>query len=520
MHKLFRTIKVEHDVPVEGTVKGEIPSWVRGSLYRNGPGMFEIGDDKYNSWFDGLAMFQRFHIADKKVSYQSRYLHSDTYNKNVAGQRIAVNEFGTFKTPDPCQNIFRRFLTKFVLDEPSDNCNVNFFPLQDELYAITEPPFIHRINQDTLESLEKVDLSKVVAVNLATAHPHWDSDGTIHNLAISCKGKLKQCIIKIPAKQEPSDKFPAGEIVATIDSAYKASINYAHSFGMTDNYYIIIQQPLMLNFLTIMVNNALGKPINAGLQYYENIKSCFRIIDKKTGKEVNSDIRYESNPFMFWHQINAYEDNGHVVVDFCAEKDGSSMEILNMKNLASDKCESVFRKYPDPEPRRYVLPLKVDSGSKMDKNLVTLEHTTATAVRQINGNILCKHETLAETGFEFPQINYAKFNGRKYKFAYGVGFHQQAPIFNTLCKIDLETKTFVEWQEENCYPSEPVFVANPDGKDEDHGVLLSAVNRTDFELAKNAFFLVLDAKTMKELARVEFNVPRFPKDFHGLFKSA
>ena len=52
------------------------------------------------------------------------------------------------------------------------------------------------------------------------------------------------------------------------------------------------------------------------------------------------------------------------------------------------------------------------------------------------------------------------------------------------------------------------------------GVLLSAVNRTDFELGKNAFFLVLDAKTMKELARVEFNVPRFPKDFHGLFKSA
>ena len=43
--------------------KGEIPSWVRGSLYRNGPGMFEIGDDKYNSWFDGLAMFQRFHIG-------------------------------------------------------------------------------------------------------------------------------------------------------------------------------------------------------------------------------------------------------------------------------------------------------------------------------------------------------------------------------------------------------------------------------------------------------------------------
>ena len=49
------------------------------------------------------------------------------------------------------------------------------------------------------------------------------------------------------------------------------------------------------------------------------------------------------------------------------------------------------------------------------------------------------------------------------------------------------------------------------------GVLLSAVNRIDFDEGNNAFLLVLDAKTMQEIARAEFNVLRFPKDFHGLF---
>ena len=53
---------------------------------------------------------------------------------------------------------------------------------------------------------------------------------------------------------------------------------------------------------------------------------------------------------------------GHIVVDFCAEKDGSSMQVIDMENLASEKCESVFRKYEDPEPRRYVLPLNLDSS--------------------------------------------------------------------------------------------------------------------------------------------------------------
>ena len=51
------------------------------------------------------------------------------------------------------------------------------------------------------------------------------------------------------------------------------------------------------------------------------------------------------------------------------------------------------------------------------------------------------------------------------------------------------------------------------------GVLLVAVNRTDFDEGNNAFLLVLDATTMQEIARVDFNIPRFPKDFHGYFHS-
>ena len=52
------------------------------------------------------------------------------------------------------------------------------------------------------------------------------------------------------------------------------------------------------------------------------------------------------------------------------------------------------------------------------------------------------------------------------------------------------------------------------------GVLLSAVCRSDFDSGPNnhAFLLVLRASDMQEIARVEFGVPRFPKDLHGLFK--
>lgn len=518
MHKFYQTIKVEHDKPIDGKVTGDIPSWVKGSLYRNGPGLFEFGEDKYNHLFDGMAMFQRFHISNKKVTYQSRYLQSDTYKKNMAAQRIVVNEFGTAKTSDPFQNIFQRVLTRFVPDEKTDNCLVNFFPLQDELYAITETEFIHRVDPETLESLEKVDLSKFVAVNMATAHPHLDPDGTVHNLGLSFKGNPKICMIKIPPKNGPDTGFPTGEVVSAIESDYRVNINYFHSFAMTENYYVYVLQPLLINYLTILANRIQGKPFNSAFQFYKNIKTRFQIIEKKTGKTVNSSIRYESNSFMYFHHINAYEDNGHIIVDLCAFQDARFMEALNMKQLMSEQCEAKFEKIADPEPRRYVLPISVDSNTPADTNLVTLKDTTATANMLSDGNIVLTPEVLAETGFEFPQINYSRVNGKKYSYAYGVGFHQHGPVYNTLCKIDLETKTFVEWREEKCYPSEPVFVANPDGTDEDDGVLLSAINRTDFDTGKNAFFLFLDAKSMQEIARAEFDVPRFPKDFHGLFR--
>ena len=82
--KVFCNTK-EQPTPVEGTVKGNkhkhhlvsmtqitwplpcpgcVPAWLSGRLLRNGPGMFEIGDTKYNHWFDGQALLHSFTIVN------------------------------------------------------------------------------------------------------------------------------------------------------------------------------------------------------------------------------------------------------------------------------------------------------------------------------------------------------------------------------------------------------------------------------------------------------------------------
>lgn len=142
---------------------GSIPIWLSGSFLRNGPGIRKIGEDEYQHFFDGLALMQSFKIRDGKVTYQNRFLRSDSFVKNHKFERIIVSEFGTKGHPDPCKSLYRRFMdTLFLENTFTDNDNVTFCPIGDSLYAVTDSPFIRRIDPLTLETYEKVDLRKML----------------------------------------------------------------------------------------------------------------------------------------------------------------------------------------------------------------------------------------------------------------------------------------------------------------------------------------------------------------------
>lgn len=49
------------------------------------------------------------------MTYMSRFLRSDAYQKNSERNRIVMSEFGTLAMPDPCKNFFQRFLSRFEM---------------------------------------------------------------------------------------------------------------------------------------------------------------------------------------------------------------------------------------------------------------------------------------------------------------------------------------------------------------------------------------------------------------------
>jgi len=124
-----------------------------------------------------------------------------------------------------------------------------------------------------------------------------------------------------------------------------------------------------------------------------------------------------------------------------------------------------------------------------------------------------RSEPLAEGTVELPRIDYGRFNTRDYRYAYFGGVADGSSWLDQIVKVDVTDGTRFAWSAEGCYPGEPVFVREPGAEAEDGGVLLSVVLDA---AAGRSFLVVLDARTLEELARAD--APHhIPFGFHGQY---
>lgn len=123
-HELLRSLTKHEQEPIEAPIEGSIPSWIEGTLYRNGPGRFEYGDKNYEHLFDGHACIHKFKISNGRVVYSNRFLETQSFKKTLAEKRL----YPVFGTIDVCSNVFERCKSFFKFPETFDNVNVNIVP--------------------------------------------------------------------------------------------------------------------------------------------------------------------------------------------------------------------------------------------------------------------------------------------------------------------------------------------------------------------------------------------------------
>nr|XP_020462100.1 beta,beta-carotene 15,15'-dioxygenase-like [Monopterus albus] len=515
MATLFPKNAVEKPEPLQAEVKGTIPSWLQGTLLRNGPGIFSVGDTSYNHWFDGMAIMHSFVFKNGEVIHRSRFLRSDTYKANMAANRIVVSEMGTMAYPDPSKSFLVKAVTflNHTMPDFTDNGASNFIKYGNEYYATSETNYLRKIDPVTLETQDKVDYKKYLPVNLATSHPHYDKEGNTYNIGTSIaeKGKTKYILFKVPAvsEKDKGKNVPAlknVEIICTVPSHYLLTPCYYHSFGITDNYFIFIEQPYKLDILKTATAYMRGVNWASCMKFYPQENTLIHLINRRTGKEV--ETKYYTGAMVVYHHVNAFEDNGHVIVDVIAYDDTRLYDMFYLKEDVPGKHH--YESFPKPRYTRLALPIQRDEGIACGENLVKLKYTTASAVKEKEGKIMCQVEVLSED-VELPRINY-DFNGKKHRFVY-VNCAEEGQS-KQIGKFDTETKEMVHWSEDNCQPSEPVFIPRANGESEDDGVVLTSV--INFNPGQCSFILVLDGRTFKELARA-YVTTELLKDMHGFF---
>ncbi|KAJ8022268.1 Beta,beta-carotene 15,15'-dioxygenase [Holothuria leucospilota] len=498
-------LKQEQKTPYKTKIIGTIPKWLTGSLYRIGPGKFQVGPNKYKHWFDGLAVLHKFSFHQGTVHYQNKFLQSDAYLEALNKSYIAKTEFGTAVMADPCKSLYQKFMAWF---DPSvsmtDNCLVNLYEGGGKLFVSTETPWCFTVNKENLDTEKKIRWDERIPINTATAHPQVDSDGTIYNVGTLFLYKSMYEFFKVLPEVEP-DKEVRSESVGRLIASYPYP-SYYHSFGMTENFFILVEQPLFVNAMKLGLSHVIGYSFEDTLYLDERKKTVIRVFSRKTGKDLITKYKYTADPLFLFHHINAFEDDDHIVFDVCAYDDPSVIKKLYFMSLQKEPCTDSKL----PFIRRFVLPMKMDG--KVSDDINKLSYSSAKAEIRIDGSVHCTPEIIHSHAFELPRIN-PEYNGKKYRYVYGIG----GDLFNNesmLKKVNVADGTSLTWQEDHCFPSEPIFIPHPDAEREDDGIVVSLVIKVGDE--PYSFMLVLDATNFTELGRALVD-EQLPATIHGLY---
>ena len=440
-HELgFNTLKQEISAQ-KLAIQGTVPEWLKGTFLSIGPAIFEIGSTKAIHWLDGLAMGYLFTIDGQSIIYTNKLVESGYCQECLAKGKLRGS------MPEQKKSTWAK-LTSAVSSAPRpiyDNANVNVACFNNEIVALTETPYPICLDTKTLQTTGGFTFTDKLEAQFTSAHPLFDpSTQEWYGVGIHFAHNSDYVVYKMG--KESSQR----KVVATIPVGYPS---YIHSFAMTPSYIIIVETPFIVSPYDLLlsdtsfIENFSWKPKNG---------TNFIVIDKKTGKKEGV---YKTEPFFMLHQVNAYEEDGEIIVDLIAYKDPQITKAFAYENLCNPRLQ-----LPQSHLKRFAINL---------------------------GTGCVDAHQLSPHNIELPNINPNKLM-HKYRFIYVTsserGFAQH--IF----KLDLSSKRHEQWYEGGAYITEAVFVPRPGATEEDDGVVISIILDA---MKKNHSCLSLMQKTLK-----------------------
>ena len=516
----------EQHTPVTLNVKGTIPAYAAGILFRTGPGTYKVttNDGKVveaHHWFDGFSVTHRFQLYEPtngnenitKITYNSRRTCDGLIQKIKETGR--VQEFGFAQKRDPCQSYFQKLMSTFLAATGTDSKDIALSNVGVALSV--NMPGMTKSDSGVTTLTARTDANKYLKIDPETLEPAGACDQTV--LHSDLKGPLSGTHAKVDpvtgdifnynlefGRKAVYRVFQVSKATGetTILAKLEAPAAYLHSILLTEHTVILC---VWNSYITHMGLSMLWNKnvLDSIAPLDPSGKAHWYVIDRTSARK-GLIATFTTDPFFCFHTINAYEkpnekDPGTVdiIADLVGYDDLSMLKsfyysILTSSNATEEKVggrkRATFRSYELPS---IILPNS--SGKK------------ASNTKSRSGSKI--HQAPFDHSMDLPTINPALYT-HPYRYYYGITDHGKSSFADGLGKYDKRSGKAIIWREHAQTAGEPIFIPHPDAdpfkeEDEDKGVLLSVVCDGIRELS---YLLVLDAKTFKEVGRAEMEASK------------
>ncbi len=278
----------------ETTVEGKIPGALRGTLYRNGPGLFDRGGLRKRSLLDGDGLVQSFLVHDRGVRYRNRFVKTRKYiDESAAGRYI----YPSWSTQAPGGFLANFWAAGRVLSE----ADITVYLRNGRLYAFDESSLPYELAPETLDTVGQSALGLAEDISIYSAHSKFDSrtgEWITFGVRYGPTPRIHITIFK------PDGSLKSHRVIDM------PRYVYIHDFFVSEDHIIFNLHPAEIEFWWFLLG---FRSMQDSLRWRPE-KGNHMIVVGREGDAEPLHLQVEAR-FM-WHSINAYEENGEIIADF------------------------------------------------------------------------------------------------------------------------------------------------------------------------------------------------------------
>jgi carotenoid cleavage dioxygenase len=213
------------DLAGQAAITGRLPADLQGVFYRNGPGRFELGGERYHHWFDGDGFAQRWTIGGGQVRHRGRFVATAKFTQESAAGRFLYPAFGTGIDRAPVRS-----------NDAINVANTNLLPFNGSVYALWEGGSAIELDPETLATRGVKTWRPDLKSMPFSAHPKRDPDGGLWNFG-NMPGTDRLIVYRLDA---------SGALTRTALIPVP-QLNLVHDFVVSAKYLVFLVPPYDLD---------------------------------------------------------------------------------------------------------------------------------------------------------------------------------------------------------------------------------------------------------------------------------